>query len=49
MNQPHEKPKPGKKPAGKTKPPRAAEAQLLIEQYANDLREVIKKLRQRPN
>ena len=49
MNQPDEKPKPRKEPADETKLPRASEAQLLIEQHANDLREVIKKLRGRLN
>jgi hypothetical protein len=50
MNQPEpDKTKPGKEPAEETQPPRAAEARLLIQQYANDLRELIKKLRGRLN
>jgi hypothetical protein len=45
--------KPGEQSTGKEasgpKPSRIDEARLLIEEYADDLREIIKKLRRRPN
>jgi hypothetical protein len=45
---PPEEPRPGKK-APKPKPSRLEEARRMIEEYVNDLREIIKKLRQRLN
>jgi hypothetical protein len=32
-----------------SKPTRLEEARLIIEEYANDLREIIRRLRQRPH
>jgi hypothetical protein len=50
MNLPEpDKTKPGKQAAEETEPPRATEALLLIQQYVNDLRELIKKLRRHLN
>ena len=39
-----EKPKPGEE-AKEAKPSRTAEARRIVEEYATDLREIIKKLR----
>ena len=47
MNPP-DKPTPGEE-APKPKPSRQEEAMLIIERYANDLREIIKKLRRKLN
>jgi len=41
---PLEEPRPGKEPP--SKPTRLEDARRIIEEYANDLREIIKKLRQ---
>jgi hypothetical protein len=46
MNQPDEPDHSGKK-APKRKPSRLEEVRRVIEEYADDLREIIKKLRQR--
>ena len=46
---PRDKPAPGKKEASKPKPSRSEEALRIIEEYANVLREIIKKLRQKLN
>jgi hypothetical protein len=46
---PDEKPHPGKEAAKEAKPSRAAEVRRTIEEYANNLREIIKKLRGRLN
>jgi hypothetical protein len=43
MEPPAEKPRPEREP----KPTRSEEARWIIEEYAADLREIIKKLRQR--
>jgi hypothetical protein len=45
---PPKEPPPGKKPPS-PKPLRLEEAQRIIEEYAADLREIIKKLRRRLN
>jgi hypothetical protein len=42
---PLEDPRPGKEPP--SKPTRLEEARRIIEEYANDLRKIISKLRQR--
>jgi hypothetical protein len=47
LDQSDKKPKPGKELADEARPTSAMEAQLLIEQYANDLRAIIEKLRKR--
>ena len=44
QNPPDEKPNPGKEAAKEAKPSRAAEVRRTIEEYANNLREIIKKL-----
>jgi hypothetical protein len=44
MNPADEKPCQGKE-ATRSKPPRIAEIRQILEDYANDLREIIKKLR----
>ena len=49
MNPPDEMPNPGKEAAKEAKPSRAAEVRRTIEEYANNLREIIKKLRGRLN
>jgi hypothetical protein len=49
MNPPDEKPNPGKEAAKEAKPSRAAEVRRTIEEYANNLREIIRKLRGRLN
>ena len=49
MNPPDENPNPGKEAAKEAKPSRAAEVRRTIEEYANNLREIIKKLRGRLN
>jgi hypothetical protein len=41
---PLEEPRPGKEPP--SKPTRVEDARRIIEEYANDLREIIRKLRQ---
>jgi hypothetical protein len=41
--------KPTDKDAAKTKLSQSTEFRQIIEEYANDLREIIKKLRGRPN
>jgi hypothetical protein len=43
MKSPDEKPNPGKD-AANTKPSRSTEIRQIIEEYANDLREIIMKL-----
>jgi hypothetical protein len=49
MNPPDEKPNPGKEATKEAKPSRAAEVRRTIEEYANNLREIIRKLRGRLN
>jgi hypothetical protein len=48
MKSPDEKPNPDRD-AVETKPPRQTEARQIIEEYVNDLREIITKLRGRLN
>jgi hypothetical protein len=48
MNPPDE-PNPGKEATKEAKPSRAVEVRRTIEEYANNLREIIKKLRGRLN
>jgi hypothetical protein len=48
MNPADEKPHPDKG-ATRTKPPRLAEIRQVLEDYVNDLREILKKLRKHLN
>ncbi|WP_426526831.1 hypothetical protein [Bradyrhizobium sp. McL0615] len=47
MNPRHEKEREAKKAPAKPKPTRSAEARRIVEDYAKDLRAIIKKLRKR--
>ena len=49
MKSPDEKPKPNLYNAANTKPSRSTEIRQIIEEYANDLRETIMKLRKHLN
>jgi len=49
MNPPDEKPSQGGKATTETNPSRSAQIREIIEDYANDLREIIRKLRRKMN
>jgi hypothetical protein len=49
MNPPDEKPSQGGKATTETNPSRSAQIRGIIEDYANDLREIIRKLRRKMN